>query len=248
MRRLQCALLATVAAIGFASIASAADMPVKAHPMVVAPYNWTGFYVGVNGGYGWSSDPGQITYTNSIAQIFTTTGTTYNDKGAFGGGQIGYNWQSGQLVYGLEADIQAASIKSDISGGVTGFGDLYAGTRKLNYFGTVRGRIGYAFDRTLLYATGGFAYGRVQTDVARTNALPGWVTSSTDNAGYVVGAGAEYAFAPAWSVKAEYQYLDFGSRSLSGIYQGTALTLQSNDLAQHYHTVRLGLNYRFGGM
>jgi outer membrane immunogenic protein len=245
MRRLQCALLATIAAIGFVSIASAADMPVKA-PAAAPLYNWAGFYVGVNGGYGWSGDVGAITYTNSAAQTFTSTGSTFNDKGGFGGGQIGYNWQMGHIVYGLEADIQAASIKSDISGGVTGFGDLYVGTRKLNYFGTARGRIGYAFDRTLLYATGGFVYGRVQTDVVRTTGLPtNWVVSSTDNAGYVVGAGAEYAFAPAWSVKAEYQYLNFGSRSLSGIYQNTTTTLQSNAIAQHYHTARLGLNFKF---
>ena len=247
MRRFQCALFAPVAAIGFASVASAADMPVKARPVPVAvAYNWTGFYAGVNGGYAFGDSVGPITFNTSFGPTFTTTGSTFDAKGGFGGVQVGYNWQTGQIVLGIEADIQAAAIKSDISGGVTGFADTYSGNRNLNYFGTARGRIGYAVDRTLLYVSGGFAYGGLKESIIRTNvgAAP-WVVSAEDNAGFVVGGGAECAFAPAWSAKVEYQYIDFGRRSLAGVYQGTTFTLQSNDLNQHYSTVRLGLNYKF---
>jgi outer membrane immunogenic protein len=243
-------LIAAASCVALAAPALAADMAVKAPPPVVSPaYDWSGFYVGVNGGYGWSGNVGPITYTNSAAQTFTTTGTTFNDKGGFGGAQAGYNKQMGHFVLGVETDIQAASIRSSIAGGVTGFGDLYEGTRKLDYFGTVRAKAGLAYNQVLFYLTGGFLYGQLSTSTDRTNtpATP-WVATSSAQTGYAVGAGIEYAFARVWSVKAEYQYLDFGNQNLSGIYVNSGgLTIQSNNLAQHYNTVRVGLNYHFGG-
>ena len=240
-------VVASLAFMAFAAPASAADMPVKAPmaPMAV-PFSWTGFYIGVNGGYGWSRNVGATTFTNSVAQVFTTTGTTFDGNGGFGGVQAGYNWQAGQIVYGLEADLQFASIKSDIAGGVTGFADVYNGSRKLNYFGTVRGRLGYAFDRALIYATGGFAYGGLSQSIMSPNA--GWnVSTNTGAAGYAVGGGLEYALSPPWSVKAEYQFIDFGNHALAGCYAGCGITLSSNNLSRQYHTVRVGLNYKFMG-
>jgi outer membrane immunogenic protein len=241
-----------IVAAGLAALATpalAADMPLKASAPVVSPaYDWTGYYVGVNGGYGWSGNVGPITYTNGIGQVFTTTGTTFNDKGGFGGVQAGYNMQMGHFVLGVEADIEAANIRSSILGGVTNFADLYEGTRKLDYFGTLRAKAGLAYNQVLFYLTGGFLFGQVSTSTDRTN-TPGfpWIANSAGQTGYAVGAGIEYAFARVWSVKAEYQYLDFGSQNLSGIYvNGGGLTVVSNNLPQHYNTVRVGLNYHFG--
>ena len=246
MRHFVAVLGATALSI---SVASAADMPTKA-PIVkapmAAPFTWTGFYIGVNGGWGSSRNVGATTFSNSVGQVFTTTGSTFDGNGGFGGVQAGYNWQAGQIVYGLETDLQFASIKSDIAGGVTGFGDVYNGSRNLNYFGTVRGRVGYAFDRALIYATGGFAYGGLSQSIVSPNA--GWnVTAKNDAAGFAVGGGLEYALSPPWSVKGEYQFIDFGSRALTGCYAGCGITLSSNNLSRQYHIVRLGLNYKFMG-
>jgi len=245
-------LLGTAISLAMVGVAAAADLP-PAPPLAPTPYVkapppiciWCGFYVGANGGYAWGTDVGAITFTNSVAQVFTTTGTTFDAKGGFGGLQAGYNWQMGQIVLGVETDIEFASIKSDISGGVTGFADLYAGTRTLNDFGTVRGRLGFAFDRALLYATGGFAYGNLQDSISRTNALPGWIVSGSAQSGFVVGGGLEYMLAPAWSAKVEDQYIDLASHIFSGTYAGTAVTVQSNTLSDRFSTVRAGLNYKF---
>jgi outer membrane immunogenic protein len=234
----------TVLTVMIAAPAFAADMAVKA-PRAVAPACiWCGGYLGVNGGYAFGNNVGPITFTNSAAQTFTTTGTTFNPKGGFGGGQIGYNWQSGTIVYGVEADIQGAALKSNIAGGVTGFGDIYAGTRNINFFGTFRGRVGVAAGNALFYATGGFAYGQVRDSIVRTSTL-GWVVgNSGDQAGYVVGGGIEYKFTQAWSAKVEYQYINLGHDTLNGTYlPANVTTIQSNALNDHFSTVRAGLNF-----
>src|SRR5271169_7176029 len=115
MRRLHCAVLATVAAVSFASVASAADMPAKAPvykaPIVASIYNWTGFYVGANGGYGWSTQSGTVTATNNTGASDSLAGP--HAVGGFGGGQIGYNWQApgSQWALGAELDIEGSGIR-----------------------------------------------------------------------------------------------------------------------------------------
>ena len=200
--------------------ANAADMyrgepagSYKDAPVYVAN-TWTGFYAGVNGGYGWTSDS-----------------SNFQPEGGFGGGQIGYNWQGGfgfgqAWVFGVEADFQGADI-SDNAFGVKS---------QLNWFGTVRGRLGYAFDRTLVYATGGFAYGEVETKV------PGFSQSDTQT-GYVVGGGVEYKINPSWSLKGEYQFISLDASDASG---AGSLAGFSNTDRTDVHTVRLGLNYHVG--
>ncbi len=245
-------LAAAVALLGsvFATSSFAADMPLKAPPMPVpvAPACvWCGGYIGINGGYAWGNNVGPVTFTNSVGEVFTTTGTTFNPRGGFGGGQIGYNWQNGAFVWGLEADLQGAALKSNTSGGVTFFGDHYAGERTIDFFGTFRGRLGVTAGNALFYATGGFAYGRVNDSVMETNFLPGWVIgNNTDRAGYVVGGGVEYKIVTAWSAKIEYQYINLGHDTLTGIYTGGGtVAIQSNALNDHFSTVRVGLNYQF---
>ncbi len=166
--------------------------------------NWSGFYAGVNGGYGWGTNTDVL-----------------SPAGGFGGGQIGYNFQRGNIVFGGEADIQGADISD------TGYGLK----SKMNWFGTVRGRVGYAFNRALVYGTGGFAFGGVNND--------GYSETQT---GWVLGGGVEYKLTPAWSVKGEYQYLDLGASNVVGpLGDGTGNRTQVS-------TVRAGLNYHVGNV
>lgn len=241
MRCLQYGLLATVAVIGFASIASAADMPIKAARAPVAvPFSWSGFYIGANGGYGWSTSSNQLALSDDSP-------TGLHSKGGFGGGQIGYNFQFSQWVVGVEADFQGASIGDDVND--LNFGDTFHS--KLTSFGTVRGRLGFALDRYLAYVTGGFAYGHINNSVSGPFLIGSPYNFSGTATGYVLGGGLEYAIDRAWSIKAEYQYLNLGKNDptspagapYSNIGGGGFATV--NDDA--YHTVRLGVNYRFGG-
>jgi outer membrane immunogenic protein len=189
-------LLSAASVVALTAAANAADM-YRPAPVAEAPYvgvNWNGLYVGVNGGYGWAQD-------------------ATNFEGAFGGGQIGYNFQRGNLVFGLEADFQGADISQPAPG------------MAIDYFGTARARVGYSFDRALVYGTGGYAYAN-GNDAFNTN---------TTKDGWVAGGGVEYKFNPSWSGKLEYQYLDFAASDVPG----------AKDVA--VDTVRVGLNYFVGG-
>jgi outer membrane immunogenic protein len=220
-------LLATVASIAVANVASAADMPATKAVPFVQMYNWTGLYVGANIGYGWG-------------RTSNTAGVSVGDlNGVIGGGQIGYNWQMNNLVLGVETDFQGSGQRQSWSGAGVGF--TATGTDRLRYFGTVRGRVGYAWDRTLLYVTGGYAYTNVGADASVTT-VPGGVTTSgssnTTKSGYALGAGVEYAFAGPWSAKAEYLYIDSGTVAVSS-------GLFTDNLRIRNHIGRVGINYRF---
>jgi outer membrane immunogenic protein len=245
MRRFQCALLAAVAAIGFASVASAADMPAKAPVYKAAPvamYNWTGFYVGLNAGGSWGHQD------NSL--VDTTTGITLLENsdhidGFIGGGQIGYNWQVNQWVFGLEADFQGSGQKADGAFALPVIGApgslSIAYTDKLDWFGTVRGRLGWAIDRWMPYITGGWAYGH--GELSGTSTFLGITTASSDThnySGWTIGGGVEWAFYNNWSAKFEYLYIDFGDATqiIAPTVSVVSGTLTDN-------IVRGGINYRF---
>ncbi len=198
------------------------DGPPPVAPIVAAPI-WTGFYIGVNGGYGWTANDGLL-----------------SPEGGFGGGQIGYNWQGlfgySPLVIGIEADFQGAGISDSASDGLVSL------ETSLNWFGTVRGRLGYAIGPTLIYATGGFAYGEVESKGSIIGLGSASITET--QTGYVVGGGIEYKFNPAWSVKAEYQYIDLDASDLYG-----AGPLNGNfpySDRSEVNTVRVGVNYAVG--
>jgi outer membrane immunogenic protein len=182
MSRLSIAIIAAASVVAFGQIAAAADMPVKA-PVAPAPvpYSWTGFYAGINGGYGWGRTSTSIAALDPASAEFITGDLTsdfapsqfahrINQRGGLVGGQIGYNWQfSPRWVAGVEADFQYAHVGGSDSRVLylvpTFFGTNFPFTlnseRTLNWFGTLRGRIGYlATPDLLLYATGGLAYGR----------------------------------------------------------------------------------------
>ncbi len=263
-------------------VASAADLPVKALPPAALANSWAGFYVGGNVGYSWgraASDLNADPVTVSIGAGLTPFNTpgflgsdTLTPKGAIGGGQIGYNWQTPpNWVFGLEADLQASGEKGSHSFSnpfnfttllfnqivvpVSGIATMdYAA--KITWFGTVRGRVGYAWDRVMLYATGGLAYGGV--NLAGTNTVSGTVAGSPFlsvtgighsqvNVGWTVGAGIEGLLGNRWTWKAEYLYLDLGSMDdpdnllLAISTSGGRVTTHTN---YSDNIVRLGLNYR----
>ncbi|KAI96005.1 porin [Rhodomicrobium udaipurense JA643] len=184
-------------------------------PPIVQPNTWAGFYVGVNGGYAWGAGDDD-----------TMRGDV---SGGFGGGQIGYNFQSGNFVYGLETDLQA--------GRITGKSDDYASKESTDWFGTLRGRLGYAFGNTLLYGTGGFAYGGVNQKLTYADVL---FSNDDTRTGWTAGAGIEYKVSGNWSLKGEYQYVDFGKEDLSS----AAGTIEGPETS--FHTAKIGLNYRLG--
>ncbi len=218
----------TILLLGIASAALygapvlASDMPMRAPPyraFVPAPlFNWTGFYVGGNVGYGWAS-----------TGVTGLSGSS-NLNGFLGGGQIGYNWQGASpLVFGFEADFQGTGQNRRDT--LLGFGVK----QELPWFGTVRGRVGYAFDQAMIYATGGLAYINYKMTVS---GLGGTASSDTSKAGWTVGAGIEWMFAPKWSTKLEYLYLDTGNTSATLF--GVPFTGRAKD-----NIVRVGMNYHF---
>ncbi|MFG1477927.1 outer membrane protein [Xanthobacter sp. V4C-4] len=222
-------LLASVALAAFVAPAAAADLatkyPVKA---IAAPvFSWTGFYIGANAGYG-----GDKFNYDLYALTVPVASASITSSGWFVGGQLGYNYQfANNVVVGLETDIQW----SDISGTVT-IGPVSAGST-VDYFGTIRGRLGYALDRFLPYITGGAAYGRTSTDV---NYLVASVGKATTSWGWTIGGGVEYAITNNWTFKTEYLYVDLGSANNIGSIGGISL---DNDTK--FHTVKAGVNYKF---
>ena len=294
---------ATLGLVG--SSAFAADLPTRKGPPIAPVYvppafTWTGFYVGVNAGYAWLNND-----RNNVAFPFVgavPVGGTFipfasngsSSRGGFTGGvQAGYNYQFGigsGFVLGAEADIDWADINRNRNNGLligsftlpqfpgtvfTPSGIATTHNNNNQYLGTVRLRAGYAFDRILIYATGGLAYGGVRNNnntfgsalVATT--APGFIIpttglvaltptqtvigggisghSSSTRAGWTVGGGVEYAFTPNWTVKGEYLFEDFGHvRNAPGFFlPGVATAFNSSNRDIQVNVVRVGLNYKF---
>ena len=271
-------LLGTIAlsALALGNSAFAADMAprmyTKAAPVVAPIYNWSGVYAGIHAGYTFGERNDVTTagvLAGNIANVAAgarAPSVGLDRDGFIGGGQIGYNWQANTpWVWGLEADISYTDVNSSRTFVTILPGALQTpptGTAlplnntlstKMDYFGTVRGRLGYAWDRTLVYATGGFAYGEVSHSGAFNNAANvvqfAGSTSSTKT-GYAVGGGLEHAWMGNWTVKAEYLYYDLGNSDVTvAIQPGVAgAGAYTSSFKNDGHIVRAGLNYKFGGM
>jgi outer membrane immunogenic protein len=209
---------------------------------------WAGFYAGINGGGSFGASE-NLVVTNNVDPSQADIGQFYRHAG-FGGGQLGYNFGSfgRNFVFGLETDLQGSGIDSGFTRTLNyeGAPATFNASQVIDYFGTVRGRIGYAVDGVLIYATGGFAYADVQTKVSISSSYKSGFTNSLSGdeveTGYAVGAGLEYALNPVWSVKAEYQYIDLGDQTVTGERVGlTGVDSMRTD--NNFHTVRIGLNY-----
>jgi outer membrane immunogenic protein len=232
--------------VSSSSFALADGMPGNRGP-AYAPFSWTGFYIGANGGYGDNYDRNDnFILSNSLGPITTTRGV--QPEGGFGGGQLGYNWQQGPLLLGVETDLQGADVSAGFARRLLADGDLLNAHQSFNYFGTVRGRVGFAFYRGLIYVTGGFAYGGVRDQLLVFNPGSGFsanLHNDDTRTGSVIGGGVELALAPHWSVKVEYQYIDLGSERLAASLPPSGSTITSNKLMDIAGTARIGLNYRF---
>jgi outer membrane immunogenic protein len=244
--RIKFASLLTVAlSLGVAQAASAADLLVKA-PIYKAPaaapaYNWSGCYVGAQAGYAWGRDKLDETVTATGAtSIFSPTDTA-RPSGAKLGGMLGCNWQwAGPLVVGLEGDAEWADIgRSSVDYPNTGTpADTYEA--RIRFQSSIRGRLGYAFDRTLLYVTGGAAFANIRHRYT-TVGLPAEDFSNT-RTGWTLGGGAEYAFAPNWSARLEYRYADFGTTTNVPVVVWTGFTEKHRTTE---NAVRIGVAYKF---
>jgi outer membrane immunogenic protein len=272
MRRLVIASLACAALASGSAIA--ADMPLKAPAPPPPAWSWTGFYIGVQGGAGWGTSEDLATsFQNCTAGVcgpvtpFGAPGverSTYTINGLHGGGTVGLNWQSGQIVFGVEADISGANIDGtgDCSESLgrsfnQGFTSSSAGCHtKLTWFGTAAGRLGVTIDHALLFVKAGGAWAHFDQDATMTTfvtngpgSLTGTTALGTTRTGYMVGTGIEYALGSNWSAKVEYDFMDFGTKSLNFPFTGTTfgpvtVPLFADD-RERVHVVRAGLNYRF---
>ena len=264
------ASIATLITVFASSVAAlAADMPVKASYAPVAGYNWSGFYAGLNAGLGFghattSTDtvfsPTGYFATTSVPAISAAGGQSSDKTGFTGGGQIGYNWQINNAVFGLEADFGYMGLRASSSGGAvypccapTAF--TISSTVKTDWLMTLRPRIGFASNNWLMYITGGLAVGEVKGDFnfADTFATAAESASiSKTKVGWALGGGVEYGMAGPWSLKLEYLHVDLGS--VSGTSSNlTAFTppiafptnVFTHSVKVTNDIVRLGLNYRF---
>jgi outer membrane immunogenic protein len=265
----------TLAALGMVGAANAADLPVepvyKGGPLIVPVYDWTGLYVGFNGGYSW----GNSSNTYTITGFAPFTGSTHMGGDVIGG-QVGFNWQVNRTwVVGIEVDFQGTGQKgTDTPVPLTAtsctpfFFTTICNTtsnsagmdQTLKAFGTARARFGFVpWDRLMLYVTGGAAFGDIASTatgtVTTSSTLLGFTTTTTSvataditnwRAGWTVGGGAEWVLSGSWTAKLEYLFVDLGSYSntvpANAVVPSTLVSSHVTD-----NIVRVGINYRFGG-
>lgn len=210
---------------------------------------WTGFYAGLHAGGAWGKDGSvlDVNYNATNELVPINGGSTF-----LGGGQIGYNWQQSAFVFGVEADISGLNY---LATGQSPTGPDTNYSTKATYLGTVRGRVGVAFDRTLLFLTGGLAFTNLRYTVLDNVGFPDNVGRQTPNTvngseqvnrGWTAGGGIEYAIASNWSVKGEYLYAHFDGKTVQGVMRAppgaiTPFVFSDTDL----HIGRVGLNYRY---
>jgi len=262
------------AAFAFAGAVSAADIAVEPEPEVVS--DWTGFYLGIHGGvaggdfeyplnYDIDFGRGNVLCQNEDGQCSLDADFELNSSGLFGGGQIGFNWQMSSLVLGIEADASWTNLEgkfeADLSTDLFGCNNIGACSASLeagsevNWFGTIRGRLGFLLTPTfLLYGTGGAAVGEVESgyDINWDFGQPDGISDSVKDTqwGWTAGVGAEYKITDNWTFKAEYLYIDLGDQNLfdddNVICDGEICDDHlSIDVDTKFHTLKAGINFLF---
>jgi outer membrane immunogenic protein len=240
MRRI---IVASLLLLSNTAVGLAADLPRSSYapPMVPPPFSWSGFYLGGNFGGGITTASSDF----SVAGI--PIGTIDNNlKGAVGGVQGGFNWQTGPALLGVEADIQLSGMSGTLNTPCATAACLITAsfTQKMPWFGTVRGRLGYATNSWLVYATGGYAYAQIDTDASAS--APGFAaqfTRSEMRNGWTAGGGIEVALNRNWSARLEYLYMDFGK--VDNPWVLTVLPTIDDNARITTNVVRAGVDFRY---
>lgn len=235
-------LLSAAAVLMLSTPSFAADLaPAPVEPVVpVAPYSWTGFYAGIHAGYGWGREDDNL----SVPTAGAAPVDHFDVNGAIGGIHAGYNEQFNSFVVGLEGDIDLSGIRGSTHAGIGAEGATISSlSLKNTWQGSIRARVGYAFDRFLIYGTGGVAFGDAK--VRGSVVGPAGVFSGSDTktlVGWTVGVGAEYAFDDHWSARAEVRYTDFGKSSYRLTGEDGSLRFKSGF---DEVTTLVGISYKF---
>jgi outer membrane immunogenic protein len=256
--------LASVGAVALAGSAFAADLPSRAPPPVYIPpapiFTWTGIYVGGQIGYGWGKS--NTNFGDNFGDFFSLSS---NSSGVIGGAHVGYNLQLSQFVIGLEGDVDGTSLHKNYQTSFPFGSNVFViplianGNVNVNHNieGSIRGRIGYAWDRVLLYATGGVAFGGFNTTIYGNYTDPEGIIApgsfgsrsySNTRVGWTVGGGLEYAVTNNWSIRAEYRYSDFGrSTAYATSFDTPILGAAGAYLNRHFqeNRVQVGFSYKF---
>ena len=234
-------IIAATSAFILSGTAYAADLAPIIDPAPAA-YDWTGIHIGAHVGYGWSSND-WTRIQNASGTEFGPGGEDSHDADGFLGGiQAGYTHQFNQFVLGVEGDISWTGmdgIDTWDAGGGGGYRDV---TADYNWVGTLAVRGGIAFDRTLLYLKAGGAVASVEYGHTGNNNN---FASTDTRTGWLVGAGAEHAFTEKWSVKAEYNYIDFGTEAIAMENVGAGPSPAIYSVNSKAHILNVGLNFRF---
>lgn len=238
------------AAMPVAAMAADLPYPTKAEVIVAEPmFSWTGFYLGANVGFGGNDFDYPFSVTSDGLPVASGSATV-DSSGFFGGAQIGYNYQfTNNVVLGVEADFQWSGIEGKANAGLSvplipTSASVSAGS-EVEWFGTIRARLGYAFDHLLVYGTGGAAYGKVKHSIGVT--APGLLFSESaddTNWGWTAGGGFEYAINNNWTLKTEYLYVDLGENTAIAGFLAPGV-YGALDAKTTFHTVKAGLNYKF---
>lgn len=252
MKKILIAGAALAALIGTPALA--ADMPLKA-PLPPPPaWSWTGFYVGINGGYSVGVDPFNQTFAAGGMVSSSSIESRVTPKGGLFGGQAGYNFQTGNIVFGVEGDIQWADQHDTAGCGLTCINQppavllatIGSAEQKIKWFGTARGRVGWTNNDWLLYITGGGAWGGIDATTALNLPAVGAFSNTThfNKGGGVIGAGTEVHLGSQWTAKFEYLYMTLGSISDTLVPTGFGgVTLTTNSKIRD-NIIRAGLNFK----
>jgi outer membrane immunogenic protein len=243
-----CVACVGLVVLGMAGTASAADMAVKAPPPAPLPviYNWSGFYIGANGGGGWSNKCWDLTSFRGPVASFREG--CHDASGGVVGGQIGYRWQSSNWVFGLEAQGDWADLTAS---NTSLFIPAWTNNSKVEALGLFTGQVGYAWNNVLWYVKGGAAVtdDKYRGTLTATGAL--FDSANETRWGGVVGTGLEYGFAPNWSVAVEYDHLFMGHHSITttsaGVIAGfpAGAVFRTDSIRQDVDMVTARINYHF---
>jgi outer membrane immunogenic protein len=239
-------LLSATAFVALTAAANAADLPSRHAPAPVitaAPvFTWTGFYAGIQAGYAWGEDETGPLF--DAIPGFGTAGTGYDVDGFVGGGHAGFSYQIGLLVLGVEGDLEAAAVDGDRRWNNEVLPGVSAAARsEINVQGSIRGRVGFALDRALVYGTAGFAFANIENTYNTSNGVS-TITETFDDTkwGWTIGTGVEYAITNNLTARVEYRYTQLEDyRNASTLIAVGRVAEQEPD----FHTVRAGVSYRF---